>query len=89
MLQLIDISLICVGIHVCFQDGMVFGYFGNRMNHWIFKPVAMCLPCMASIWSVLLLQTIDIKAMMIICGLNALFASLIQFFDGKQFPEND
>ena len=62
MQQLIEISLICTGIHVCFMEGMIFGWLGAKMEHWIFKPVAMCLPCMASIWSIILLQRVDIKA---------------------------
>lgn len=84
----LEISLFCVGLHVCFREGMVFGWIGEKMEHWIYKPVAMCLPCMASLWSIILLQTIDIKAMFIICGLNALFASVLQFLETIKLPEN-
>lgn len=89
MLQLIEISLICTGIHVCFWDGMIFGYLGERMQHWIFKPVAMCLPCMASVWTVLLMWHIDIKSILIVCGMNTIIASMLQFFDNAKLPEND
>ncbi len=89
MLQLIEISLICTGIHVCFMEGMIFGFLGEKMEHWIFKPIAMCLPCMASIWTVLLMLQVDIKAMLIVCGMNAIIASLLQFFDNTKLPENE
>ena len=46
------------------MEGMIFGWLGAKMEHWIFKPVAMCLPCMASVWSIILLQRVDIKAML-------------------------
>jgi hypothetical protein len=87
MLQLIEISLICTGIHVCFMEGMVFGSIGNKLEHWIFKPIAMCLPCMASFWTCVILWEIDIKAMLIVCGMNAIIASVLQFFDSSKLPE--
>lgn len=89
MLQLIEISLICTGVHVCFWEGMILGGLGERMQHWIFKPVAMCLPCMASVWTVLLMWHIDIKSILIVCGMNTIIASMLQFFDNAKLPEND
>ncbi len=89
MLQLIEISLICTGIHVCFFEGMIFGKLSEYMQHWIFKPVAMCLPCMASLWTILLMWRIDIKAIFIVCGMNAIIAGILQFFDTIKLPEND
>jgi len=71
------------------MEGMIFGFLGEKMEHWIFKPIAMCLPCMASIWTVLLMLQVDIKAMLIVCGMNAIIASLLQFFDNTKLPENE
>jgi hypothetical protein len=89
LLDVIEISLICTGIHVCFWEGMIFGKLGERMQHWIFKPVAMCLSCMASVWSILLTMTIDLKLMLAVCGMNTIIAALIQFFEAAQFTSND
>ncbi len=96
MLQLIEISLICTGIHVCFMEGMIFErlridkYLDGIANlQWIVKPLYDCLPCMASFWTCVILWKIDIKAMLIVCGMNAIIASLLQFFDNTKLPEND
>lgn len=93
MLQLIEISLICTGIHVCFMEGMVFEKLRIerylKVSDWLLKPLYGCLPCMASFWSIVLLWRVDIKAMLIICGINAIIASMLQFFDNTKLPEND
>lgn len=89
MLQLIEISLICTGIHVCFFDGMIFGQLGNRMEAWYYKPLAMCLPCMASVWTIVLTQSVNIKDILIVCGMNAIIASVLQFLENIKLPENE
>jgi len=94
MLQLIEISLICVGIHVCFLDGMVFEclriekYLHSKLQ-WFVKPLYDCLPCMASVWTCIILWKIDIKAMLIVCGINAILAGVLQFFDSTKLNENE
>ena len=93
MLQLIEISFICAGIHVCFLEGMIFEKLRIEryinVQEFIVKPLYDCLPCMASFWTCLLLWKIDIKAMLIVCGMNAIIASLLQFFDNTKLPENE
>lgn len=125
MLQLIEISLICTGIYVCFLEGMVFYKLRNYIEYslpyilsinfifvyifmgilnkketikqtfcrfkWlseiIIKPLYDCLPCMASFWTCVILWKIDIKSMLIVCGINTIIASVLQFFDSSKFPE--
>lgn len=93
MLQLIEISFICAGIHVCFMEGMIFERLRIEkyisLNEWFIKPLYDCLPCMASFWTCVILWKIDIKAMLIVCGMNAIIASLLQFFDNTKLPENE
>jgi len=89
MLQLIEISLICTGIHVCFFEGMIFGKLGSRMEAWYYKPLAMCLPCMASVWTIVLTQSVNIKDILIVCGMNAIIASVLQFLENIKLPENE
>ena len=88
MLQLIEISLICTAIYVCFLEGMVFHKLRIndllKENEWIVKPIYDCLPCMASIWTCLILWNIDIKSILIVCGMNAIIASILQFFDSSK-----
>jgi hypothetical protein len=93
MLQLIEISLICVGIHVCFLEGMIFESLRIEKYlvklQWIIMPLYYCLPCMASFWTCIILWKIDIKSMLIVCGINAIIASVLQFFDNTKLPENE
>ena len=60
----------------------------NILN-WIVKPLYDCLPCMASFWTCIILWKIDIKSMLIVCGMNAIIASILQFFDNTKLPENE
>lgn len=119
MLQLIEISLICTGIHVCFMEGMIFSklrfdvykiyLIWHRIKfkklkstdyidqddyaiietaiEFISKPIYDCLPCMASIWTILIMREIDIKSIIIVCGMNAIIASILQFFANSKLPE--
>lgn len=123
MLQLIEISLICTGIHVSFMEGMIFdswikkiieiilhtiiiipvlfftliiNFIGVGINYdfiqekiyeWLIKPIYDCLPCMASVWTILIMREIDIKSIVIVCGMNAIIASVLQFFANSKLPE--
>lgn len=105
MLQLIEISLICTGIHVSFMEGMIFSkirldlildIFRHTYNDYskidkiveiITKPLYDCLPCMASVWTILIMREIDIKSIVIVCGMNAIIASVLQFFANSKLPE--
>lgn len=93
MLQLIEISLICTGIHACFMEGMIFYNIrlerSIKVPEWLLKPLYDCLPCMASLWTCLILWRIDIEAMLIVCGMNTIIASVLQFFDNTKLPESD
>ena len=76
------------------MEGMVFDHLRfeellhKRLKN-IVKPLYDCLPCMASFWTCVILWKIDIKAMLIVCGMNAIVASVLQFFDNTKLPENE
>lgn len=90
MLQLIEISLICTGIYVCFMDGMIFGKLGEMMqDKWYFKPITMCLPCMSSVWTILIEREFNLFHILIVCGLNSIIAAVLQFLENIKLPEND
>lgn len=112
MLQLIEISLICTGVHVCFMEGMILYFLRKNIEvllflfvaaitpfkwinkasdimEWTIKPLYDCLPCMASVWTCLILWQIDIKAILIVCGINAIIASILQFFESSKLPESE
>jgi len=51
--------------------------------------LAMCLPCMASVWTIVLTQSFNLKSILIVCGMNAIIASVLQFLENIKLPEND
>ena len=76
------------------MEGMVFDYLRFEeilpiKLQWIVKPLYDCLPCMASFWTIVLLQGIHIKSMLIVCGMNAIIAGVLQFFNSVKLPENE
>lgn len=91
------ISLIIVAVHVCFLQGMVLGWlriwmankldkaFGLKWSRYIQKPLWDCLPCMASIWTILLTQHIDVLLILTVCGLNCLIE--ISFFSDETITD--
>lgn len=49
------ISLACVGIHTLFKEGMVLHRLEpiiSGLPDMIAKPLCTCLPCMASVWTI-------------------------------------
>lgn len=60
----------------------------NTLN-WIVKPLYDCLPCMASVWTIVLTQSVNIKDILIVCGMNAIIASVLQFLENTKLPENE
>lgn len=92
MLQTIVVySLIITGIYVAFQQGNVLGWLriavangldkaiGKKWSRYIQKPLWDCLPCMASVWTVVLDVATGVSPWQLllllilgVCGLNAL-----------------
>lgn len=82
------LSLCITGIYVSFQSGMIFGdlraalassmdkALGKKVSRYIQKPLWDCLPCMASIWVIILTWGIDVLLILAVCGLNALIDSV-------------
>jgi hypothetical protein len=81
--QTVFFSLCIVAIHFCFSEGGVFSFvriaganlldkLGKRTSKIIQKPLWDCLPCMASVWTILLSWSFDILLMLSVCGFNML-----------------
>ena len=88
------ISLICTGVFVSFLEGNILFQFGNKIqdkinNHFILKPLFTCLPCMASVWSIIITMTINIPLILCVCGLNAIIDSIISFIQNQQLNERE
>jgi hypothetical protein len=82
------------GIWTLFQEGNILSpvrvwiankfdkWFGRTSSKYIQKPLWDCLPCMASVWGILLSWSFDIRLLLALCGLNAIIAIFID-------PEDD
>lgn len=95
MLQTIAVlSLSITGIHAAFQQGNVLGWlriavanwldkvFGVKVSRYVQKPLWDCLPCMASVWTIVLTVSINVPLILGVCGLNACIERLILSYDG-------
>lgn len=49
----------------------------KRWATYIQKPVWGCLSCMASLWTILLTWSFDIKLILVVCGLNAIIGNIL------------
>jgi hypothetical protein len=88
MLQnIVILSLIIWGVAQLFDEGMILGGIGERIQElspatrWMLKPVILCPPCMASLWglSTALALGYDIQQTLVLifatAGLNYIIAN--------------
>ena len=95
--QIAVFSLIITGIYTSFQEGNIFSFirvfyanifdkaFGRKASRYIQKPLWDCLPCMGSIWTILLswivtenvTWRIDVLLILAVCGLNLIIDRII------------
>jgi hypothetical protein len=92
--KIIIASLIITGIHIAFQEGMVLSpvrvflankldaLAGKRWSTYIQKPLWACMPCMASVWGLILLG-VNIPAILAVCGLNVIISQSLTFGEGE------
>jgi hypothetical protein len=91
------LSLQITAIYVCFQEGMLLGwlriiwanwldkYLGSKISRYVQKPIWDCLPCMASVWTLLLVlrYTHDpitiLQLILIVCGINVLIDKTLDY----------
>lgn len=91
------VSLFCTGLHIIMNfDEMllvpVANFLSTHLAEWICKPLFECLPCMASVWSVVLwlvwkgsLSFTVLFVMFVVCGMNGIVSSIIKnLFDGEE-----
>lgn len=90
MIELIvTISLMITGIYICFQEGNIFSFVrvwianqldrlvGKKASKYMQKPLWDCLPCMGSLWSILILWKVDLWVLLAVVGLNVIIQTLI------------
>ncbi|MDF2381332.1 hypothetical protein JMG10_07640 [Nostoc ellipsosporum NOK] len=84
----LTLSLIITAVYEIFQQGMLLGWlriavanmldelFGLKYSRYIQKPLWDCLPCMASIWTILLTASINVELILVVCGINVIIDKL-------------
>lgn len=88
------ISIITIAIHALFWDGMVLSWMKPalyRLPQFMRKPLFECLICMSSFWTlvIMLIYGMDlfgirtILVMLMVCGINVIWDSLIYNLRGK------
>jgi hypothetical protein len=81
--KVILISLFCTGLHIAFSQGNALSFIrvwvANKLDHllgkkwslYVQKPIWGCLPCMASVYG-LLLGGFNLLIICAVCGLNVI-----------------
>jgi hypothetical protein len=92
--KVIIVSLIIAGLQFAFMQGNVLSpvrvfaanyldkWFGQKVSKYIQKPLWGCMPCMASVWGLILLG-VNIPAIVAVCGLNVIISQAIDFSEGE------
>ena len=75
------LALQITAIFVVFTEGMLLGWlriffanvfdrcFGKRLSRYIQKPLWDCLPCMASVWTIVLTGGVNVKLILAVSGI--------------------
>jgi hypothetical protein len=83
------VSFQILAVHILFWQGnllfpvrkyganLLDRFVGVKASRFIQKPLWDCLPCMASIWTIILLQYFDLFLILAVCGLNVLLDIVI------------
>lgn len=86
----IILSLQITAIYIVFQQGMLLGWFrialandfdktiGKKWSRYIQKPLWDCLPCMASVWTIILMHDFDLGMILLVCGLNVIINKILE-----------
>lgn len=84
------------GVHTAFQEGNVFAWCRVRAANWldrvaglkasryIQKPFWDCLPCMASVWGMLLTLSFDVPLLLAICGMLTIIDKILSYGEESQ-----
>lgn len=88
--RIIILSLIITGIHVVFQQGNMLSSvrvlvanwldntIGKKWSCYVQKPLWCCIPCMASVWTIVLTWDVDVFLICAVCGLNLIISRIIE-----------
>jgi hypothetical protein len=87
--NIIILSLSITAIHVAFAEGNVLSpvrvaianildKISLKASRYIQKPLWDCLPCMASVWTIVLTLTIQPFLILAVCGLNVIVEKFIE-----------
>lgn len=93
MEKIIITSLIITAIHIAFKPGNVLSFLrvwianglditvGMKWSKYVQKPLWDCLPCMASVWTIVITGRFDVLLICAVCGLNVIISQALIFAD--------
>lgn len=88
--RIVILSLIITGIHIVFQQGnvlspvrvLVANFLDKKLDKkwscYVQKPLWCCLPCMSSVWTIVLTWHFDVFLICAVCGLNVIISRIIE-----------
>ncbi len=97
LINAVIISLQITAVYVTFMDGNVLAWlrigaanildkiFGSRASRYIQKPLWDCLPCMSSVWTIVLAWPFnwlqDWRLVLAVCGITFILDRIIEYLD--------
>lgn len=83
------VSFACVGIHISFQNGMIFNFIVPFLERdfadWVRKPLYECLICMGSFWTFFFwveqIKPISFQllfAILVVVGMNKIWCAILE-----------
>jgi G:T-mismatch repair DNA endonuclease (very short patch repair protein) len=93
----ICLALIITAIHVCFWQGNILGfariwtanqldkYLGIKWSRYVQKPLWDCLPCMSSVWTIVIAWEVDVLMILAVCGAMIFIDQIIVHPDSPDY----
>lgn len=87
--QALTISFCTIAIYVSCFEGHIFGklkaaiatemdyVFGKAVSKYVQKPIWSCLPCMGSIWTMVISWSFSAKLILCVVGMNCILCRFI------------
>jgi hypothetical protein len=87
--KVVILSLMITAVYTLFQEGNLLSpvriwganildrSFGLKWSRYIQKPLWDCLPCMASVWGILLSWSFDVRLLLAVCGVNVIVSRFV------------
>jgi hypothetical protein len=96
MTRILIISMMITGLNHCFLEGNILSpmriwcanhfdrLLGKKWSRYIQKPLWDCLPCMASIWTIVFSCSLNLLLILAVCGVMVVIEKWLDRYNGEE-----